>query len=59
MEKRRDWMRGAVTGGGRMRGSADGAAGRREALAVDTKEREREPERQAIAIQSERRGTLF
>jgi len=54
MEKRRDWTRGAVSGGGRTRGSADGAAGRREALAVDTKEREREPERQAIAIRSER-----
>ena len=49
MEKRRDWTRGAASGGGRRRGRGDdGAACRSEALAVDIKERDREAERKAI-----------
>lgn len=48
MEKRREWVRGAESGGGRRRGRDDGAAGRKEDLAVEIMEREREPERQAI-----------
>lgn len=51
MEKRRDWTRGAASGGGRRRGRVDdGAAGRSDALAVDIKERDREPERKAISV---------
>jgi hypothetical protein len=41
-------VRGVASGGGRRRGRGEGADGRREFLAVEMKERDRDPDRNAI-----------
>jgi hypothetical protein len=43
-------VRGVASGGGRRRGREEGAAGRREDLAVEMKERDRDPDRNAIVM---------
>lgn len=52
-------MRGAASGGGRMRGRGEGATGRREFLAVEMKERDRDPDRNAISLIIGKLETLF